>query len=211
MHVPDVQLATPAAETQVYIEVDLPATDNIMGWVYNLQYIPYGASAQAVPVTASGSQNIYTQRVCASGCATRDGSRLKIPLPTLGQLTCVGFATCSSSGGRFKLTALQALSWFSTSNAAVQWDAAGRATAMQSGGLTATSYKAGKYGSPRSTADSTWNANFYVGELKAAAPALLHGSPAFESACCIADAPHAASPRRSVWRCILPACHCVVG
>jgi len=62
VHVPDVKLAGTPGDTQVYIEVDLPTTDNIMGWVYNLQYIPYGDTAQAEAVTVGLREDYLTPR-----------------------------------------------------------------------------------------------------------------------------------------------------
>lgn len=172
MHVPDVKLDGTPANTQVYIEVDLPTTDNIMGWVYNLQYIPYGDTAQAVAVTASGSQDIYTQRTDAVRPAAQQENdprtRLAIPLPKLGQLTCGSFGTCSSTaGGRFKLAQLKSLSWFDSDDAAVLWDdvATGNADAVAS--AAATSYLTGSFGSP--PVAGAWDATFYVGKLKVSA------------------------------------------
>lgn len=167
VHVPNVQLAdSNPGDTEIFIEVDLPtnpAQDNIMGWVFQLQYIPRGHEGGPVPVEVIGAQDIFVQRTDATVQVPGTSRRLKIPVPPLSDLDCATFTECNTEGGRFQLEALQALSWFGANGDPVQWDAAGRAAAQRSADLKVSSYRTGNYGSPR-TPNSRWDTYFYVGE-----------------------------------------------
>lgn len=161
MHIPDVPLAATPGDTLISIELDVPATDNIMGWECKIDYVP-GASRTPYAVqdgTADApTAAFFLPRLSAT--VIESGTRLRIPLKKLADLECTTdgttYAACPK-GGRFQLKSLTAYSWFDGSGAAV-------AEASYSSARLAAEYssKQDLLGSPR-TEGATWDGNFFLG------------------------------------------------
>lgn len=121
--VPNLGLGSTAGNTVIRIQVDAPAPDSLMGWSYQLQYVPGSTGTAAAVKDSSGSATFYVSRLSAS--VIESGTRLSIPLNKLGDLQCdpgTGTYTANScnTGGKFKLQSLTAYSWFDTDGNAVQ-------------------------------------------------------------------------------------------
>ena len=185
VYVPNVQ--TPGS-TEITFELDVPAVDNIMGWEYELDFIPgttglAGATAvqdnKAIPVTTT----FYVPRLSASP----GGERLQFT-KALADLNCkVGtgaYAPCT--GGKFQLKNLKALSWFTatTPSGITAEDADSRATVAKSDGTFTR--QSVQFGSPLSEAAAQWDAVFYVGEQSACHKTSLVAKPVSTHLCCSA-------------------------
>ncbi len=155
--VANTRLADTPADTSFDIELDIPATDNIMGWMYGLSYIPGSTGERTDVHDGSGDYAIYVPRLGAY----KYGNRLHITV-RLDDLRCdpgTGtYGTCNG-GGKFELTTLMALSWFNENGEPVAENASGRDDAVKQFGFPG---KQGEYGSPRS-GPQPWFGTFYIG------------------------------------------------
>lgn len=164
VYVPNVRI--PASDpTKISFELDVPATDNIMGWEYELEFIP-GTTNTSTPVRDANAPvgttvtTFYASRLSA----TQSGQRLEFKR-ALADFSCDpgdgAYAACT--GGKFRLTSIKALAWFDKdTHIGLEADNdAGRAAADKSDG-TFTG-KQVIFGSPLNASDDEWDAIFYVG------------------------------------------------
>lgn len=167
VYVPNVRI--PASDpTEIAFELDVPATDNIMGWEYELEFIP-GTTDTATPVldTAAPVGTTVATFYASRLSATQSGQRLEFKRP-LADFSCDpgdgAYAACT--GGKFRLVSIKALSWFDkdTHVGLPADDDAGRAATDKSDG-TFTG-KQVIFGSPLNASDDEWDAIFYVGERR---------------------------------------------
>lgn len=162
VHIPNLPLAATAGDTIIQIEVDVPATDNIRGWSYQLDYVP-GTTGTATAVhdgTANPptATSFYVSRLAAAVM----GARLSIPLKRLGDLRCdpgTGTYGACTGGGKFMLKSLTAYSWFDSDGIPVS-----EASYTSAESVADFTVKSVQFGSPLATTAAPWDKFFYVGE-----------------------------------------------
>lgn len=157
MYIANARFGSDAANTEFQIELDIPTTDNIMGWLLELEFIPGSTGEATVVKDQGGAATFYLPR----SAGAKNGNRLGINL-ALAEFSCnpgTGTWGACTGGGKFRLSTFVALSWFKASGEAVYSpDARGDVVSASD-----FSRKSAVYGSPRGSA-APWDAVFYVGE-----------------------------------------------
>lgn len=157
VYIANARFGSDAANTEFQIELDIPSTDNIMGWLLELEFIPGSTGEATVVKDQGGAATFYLPRLAGA----KNGNRLRITLP-VAEFSCnpgTGTWGACTGGGKFRLSTFVALSWFKASGEAV-YSPDARGDVVSASDFTR---KTAVYGSPRGSA-APWDAVFYVGE-----------------------------------------------